>query len=516
MLCVMRNLRIFISIVLIVGLLAACQKQLPEKQQTEFEISNEKITLNPNGTAPLTALLEFTSSSNIKCSIRVVGKNGAESDVLKDFDGLGTTFALPVLGLYAGYNNTVEVTFKNDAGTMLGRKSYTIKTDALPAGFYPNITINSKQPARMAPGMTFVSYFGYKDKSFPESPFVFDAFGDIRWYADFNGHPILGNLFFDDGMERLKNGNFYFGDINSNAIYEMNIMGKIINTYPLPGYQFHHNVQEKPNGNFLVTVTKQGSPTVEDYIIEIDRSSKQIIRTWDLHQSLQYYRRSLIPDEVDWIHVNAVVYDETDNTIIISGRTQGMVKLDENNKVVWILGCHMGWGFAGDGTDLKGLLLTPLDNNNQPITDIDVLNGIANTPDFEWNWYQHAPLLMPNGHIMLFDNGGDNRNFSGSGQYSRAVEYEINSTNKTVKQIWQYGKERGAATFSHIVSDVDYIAAGNHVIFSPGAVNNATNYGKVVEVDYATKDVLFEATITPPQTFYGITFHRTERLSLYE
>lgn len=70
----------------------------------------------------------------------------------------------------------------------------------------------------------------------------------------------------------------------------MDWLGNIINNWPFPGFRFHHNVQEKPNGNFLVTVSKEGSSTIEDYIIEIDRNSKQVINTWDLNASLQYSR----------------------------------------------------------------------------------------------------------------------------------------------------------------------------------------------------------------------------------
>ena len=495
---------------------AACRKEIsPSPPSGEITITNDNVTLNPNGDAPLTATIHIETSVPAKVSIDVAGKHGAESDVIKDFDDVSASHDIPILGLYADYDNTVELIFKDASGAELGRKSYDIKTSALPTGVFPAITIDTKQDGMMAEGMTLVSYFGYNVNSFPQYPFIFDAFGDIRWYLDFSTIPALSSLFYDDGMERLQNGNFYFGDISSNAIYEMDFQGKIVNTWPLPGYQFHHNVQEKPNGNFLVTVSKQGAATTEDYIIEIDRNSKQISNTWDLNASLQYSRQTLITDAVDWIHVNAVIYDASDNTIIISGRTQGVVKLDQNNNVVWILGCHKGWGTAGNGADLNNFLLQPLDKDDQPITDQDVLDGNTNHPDFEWNWYQHAPLLMPNGHIMLFDNGGDNRNFSGAGQYSRAVEFEINAVDKTVKQIWEYGKNRGDATFSHIVSDVDFLSAENHVIFSPGAVNNTTNYGKVVELDYATQNILFEATLTPPQSFYGITFHRTERLTLY-
>lgn len=496
-----------------VALFTACKTKdvVPPGKVT---ISNEKVTLNPSGFSPLTATISLETSVATKISLRVVGKHEAETDVVKDFDDIASTHNIPVLGLYADYDNTVELIFKDASGATLGNKSYTIKTAPLPADTYPAITIDAKNTALMAPGMTLVSYFGYKDNPFPQKPFMFDDYGDVRWYFDFRTSATLSNMFYDDGMERLQNGNLYFGDGSTNTIYELDFLGNTIDRWPLNGFLFHHNVQEKPNGNFLVTVSKPGS-TIEDYIIEIDRSSKQIIRTWDLTQSLQYSRQTLTTDPVDWIHVNAIIYDASDNTIIISGRTQALVKLDENNNVVWIMGCHKGWGIAGNGADLNNFLLQPLDKNDQPITDQNVLDGNTNHTDFEWNWYQHAPLLMPNGHVMLFDNGGDNRNFSGAGQYSRAVEYDINTANKTVKQIWEYGKERGAATFSHIVSDVDFLSAENHVIFSPGAVNNATNYAKVVELDYATQNVLFEATITPQTSFYGITLHRTERLNLY-
>jgi arylsulfate sulfotransferase len=160
-----------------------------------------------------------------------------------------------------------------------------------------------------------------------------------------------------------------------------------------------------------------------------------------------------------------------------------------------------------------GLLLQPLDAAGQPITDPAVLSGEANDPDFEWNWYRHAPLVMPSGNILLFDNG-DDRNYTGAGPYSRAVEFAIDT--ESVRQVWAYGKDRGEETYSRIVSDVDYAPEDDHVFFSPGAVDfGGSSYGKVVELDRASRAVLFEATITPPEPFFIVTFHRTERLSLY-
>ncbi len=496
-------------------LLSACSaKDTVAPPAGGFAISNDVVAVNPGGYAPLTAQIHVETSDASKVTLTVVGRHGTPSDVVKVFDDLGKTHDLPVLGLYPDFDNTVRLTFADATGAVLGTKTYTVHPAPLPTGM-PAITIDGKKAGLFASGMTLVSYFGYATNSFPQMPFMFDEFGDVRWYLDFRTSPTLATLFFDDGMERLQNGNLYFGDVNSGAIYEIDMLGRVQNTWPLPGYTFHHNVQEKPNGNFLVTVTKNGLATTEDFIIEIDRATKQIIRTWDLRASLDAPRRTLIADATDWIHVNAIVYDPSDSTIIISGRTQGVVKLDATNHVVWILGAHKGWGTSGSGTALAPFLLQPLDAAGQPITDPAVVNGDTNHPDFEWNWYQHAPLVMANGDIMLFDNGGTNRNFSGSGQYSRAVQFHIDAAAKTVRQVWTYGKDRGAATFSAIVSDVDVLSPSNHVVFSPGAVVNGTKYGKVIEMDYTTKDVVFEATLTPPQTFFNITLHRTERLSLY-
>ena len=42
------------------------------------------------------------------------------------------------------------------------------------------------------------------------------------------------------------------------------------------------------------------------------------------------------------------------------------------------------------------------------------------------------------------------------------------------------------------------------------------DYGKVVEVNRSTDQIIFEATITPPAAFFSIlTMHRTERMPLY-
>jgi hypothetical protein len=55
------------------------------------------------------------------------------------------------------------------------------------------------------------------------------------------------------------------------------------------------------------------------------------------------------------------------------------------------------------------------------------------------------------------------------------------------------------------------------VLFSPGNVRiPGAYYGKSIEVDYPSGEVIFEATITPPMALFDlVTLNRTERLPLY-
>ncbi len=474
------------------------------------------VTRNPSGFAPLTAEIALTTARPVTAEIVVPGREGELTDVRKRFNDPFTQAVLPVLGLYPEVTNTVLLRFFEPDGTLIGELEHEIAAQAITFAT-PRITIEVADTESMKPGMNLVSYFGQSRSTDAQIPFMFDAAGSIRWYLDYSSHPTLSNLFYDVGVERLANGNLYFGDGSTGQIVEVDMLGHVIRTWPLPGHGFHHNVIEKPNGNFLVTTNKHGLPTIEDHILEIDRESGAIVQVWDLNESLDNRRRSWSTNRRDWFHANGLVYDPADDTIIVSGRVQGTVKLNRNNEVIWILAPHRGWNTSGSGADLSTRLLQPLDSSGIPITDPGVLDGTSNHEEFEWAWYQHAPEMTPRGTLLLFDNG-DNRNYglASGGPYSRAVEYRIDEEAMTVQQVWQYGKERRGSTFAGIVSDVDYHLREDNVVFMPGANHDADGpNGKTIEVDYTTKRVVFEAVIRPSEAMYGITFHRVERLPLY-
>lgn len=496
----------------------------------DLVIPADSVKVDPYGYAPLSALVNFSSPVSGKTVVIVKGKNGPASDIENVFNDEGLSHSIPIIGLYANFANTVNIRLINNGGDTVAKTSVSIQTGALPANLPASIVPDVLPSGTVEKGINLVSNFstGYPAPPTPGSPqipLMVDNYGDIRWLLNYSTHPDLNELFYDCGIKRLRNGNFYFADHWSDKIYEVDLLGKIINTWDLSAthYTFHHDIDEKPDGNFIVSVSKKGSfhkdgtPTSEDYVIEIDRQTHGIKTVWDLDESLDENRTTLADNffsHDDWIHGNSVLYDSTDNTVIVSGRTQGVVKLTFDNKVKWILSPHKGWGTNQRGEDLNQFLLTPLDAAGNKITDTAVLNGYVNHPDFEWCWYQHSVIAIPNGDYMLFDNGTRRNYDTTQPKYSRAVEYKIDPVNMTIQQKWQYGKERGLETFSLIVSSVQYLPNTNHVLFCPGyqVINKNGQGGKVIEVDYATKQVVSELSFSAAN-LWG--FHRVKRMSAY-
>jgi arylsulfate sulfotransferase len=271
-------------------------------------------------------------------------------------------------------------------------------------------------------------------------------------------------------------------------------------------HNIHHDVFEKPNGNFLVTADKIGIDTIEDFIIELDRSSGAIVNTWDLRQILPK-RPTLVRDDRDWFHINAVIHDPRDDSIIVSGQRQGVVKITADNRLRWILAPPDGW----EGYEQFLLASIP-------------------SADFEWIWGQHAPLLLPNGDLMLFDNGFG-REYGAAAKYSRIVRYRVTENalaGGTVQQVWHYGKNRGEELYSPIVSDVDHLPSSDTYLMSAGSLLFNLDYvsptsvtfsadalpdmARILEVNEAG-DVLFELVVQSESP--AVLLYRAEKIGLY-
>ncbi|NNJ89385.1 MAG: aryl-sulfate sulfotransferase [Eudoraea sp.] len=451
-------------------------------------------TLNPYEISPLTASLNIEAEKPVTATVNVLGGIPLQ----QAFGTNATNMEIPVVGLYPNAINKVVVTLDYEGGQI--KDTIEITTKDLPP-YFPKIVIDKLDRSRMESGMHACDIHFANKGSFNSGPFIFDDQGKVRWYLDLSSAGEMVSPF-----QRLKDGTLLM--VSRNVIYEFDMLGKPLKKTTInPNYGMHHDVVELPDGNLLIcvgkknnfiTVNEQFEVSDSDFIILFDRKNSKIVREWDVAKLLDVSRSDLnFFRPGDWLHMNGLAFDETDNSIVVSGKNQGLIKISWNNKLQWILAPNKSWGKAGrngNGFETAPFVLTAIDSmgNRYPNS---VQEGIESSDSFDYSWGTHAPVFMPNGNLLAFDNG-TYRNFENKDQFSRAVEYQINEKDKTVSQVWQYGKERGQEFFSTIVSDVDYLSTTKNILATSGYIKKGpVLMGKIVEVDYMSGEEVFEATL---------------------
>ena len=196
--------------------------------------------------------------------------------------------------------------------------------------------------------------------------------------------------------------------------------------------------------------------------------------------------------------MNSITKDPFDDGILVSGRNQGVVKVDQNNQLQWIFAPLVAWdkaGFDGRGLTTSEYLLRAVDPQGN-LYPPSIQQGVESAADFDWPMGQHALNVLPNGNLLLFDNGL-RRNYQPNPSYSRAVEYKIDQERGTVTQVWEYGKERGLDMYSPITSDVDDLPITGNRLVTSGNVRKGSlpPHAKLVEVTYPDNEVVFEANL---------------------
>ncbi len=485
----------------------------------------QTIELNPSGYNPLAANVFTSFPIKGRAKIIVHGKEDSHGTIEYLFNNYGENHDLIVLGLYPDYENTVSIIMTDKDGNERARTQTKIKTNPLNIAAVPTyIKVNKVLFDKMEPGLTLVNDPGASEAD-TSCPYMLDADGEIRWIMDWRTSPDLLHIGAQCGLQRLKNGNYLVGDANNYQIAEVDILGNLIRKWDLKalGYNFHHEVVMGENDNLLVSVTKldatltNGKPRIYDHIIELNATEGAMIKEWDLAQMLDSARytttdaslpgASFGQTQGNWAHQNAVQYWGED--ILASARCQGVFKYKRNGELSWIIAPHKDWR-----PEFNKYLLKPLDKNGNEITDPLIISGEKSSEDFDWCWGQHTPVILPNGNILVFDNGYARnyvaKPFSEPGQYSRIVEYEVDETNMTVKQVWDYGSTREDC-YAAAMSSVEYLPETKHVLFCPAMGNklsNGTYGGHVIEIDPQTNEIVFEMEIC---TYY----HRASRISLY-
>ncbi|TGE35113.1 aryl sulfotransferase [Desulfosporosinus fructosivorans] len=405
---------------------------------SNYTLTNPLIILNPYEIAPLTAMILFNTP--VACEARIIVKGKKHpGDIHHTFPST-TTHILPVYGLYADHENTVEIILSNSE-----RNTVSIKTSPLPSNVPVAASIKTT-PGYMGNNIMFLS------PSMASLIVGYDYAGDVRWYCTLN-------LVFD--LKRMASGHLLIGTgrlvkvpYHTSGLYEMAFSGKIFKEYVIPG-GYHHDQFVMENGNILVLTQDYYAETAEDVCVLIDPNSGEIIKKWDFKTILpQDVAGSCTQTAHDWFHNNAIWYDKRTHSLTLSGRHQdAVINIDfETGKLNWIIGDPEGWP--------------------QEIVDKYFFTPVGDG-DFDWQYEQHGCVALPDGDIMLFDNGqGRSKNKEkyrlNKDNFSRGVRYRIDTEKMTIQQVWQYGKERGTDFFSPYICNVEYYNEGHYMVHSGG------------------------------------------------
>lgn len=405
----------------------------------DYTLTNPLIEVNPYLISPLTALVLFTTKKATKITAVVKGKNEA-NNVVHTF-AADTEHILPIYGLYL--NQSTEVELRDDSGET---STLHIQTEEeLSPEHLPKILDLYNQDNYLDDNWMFLTP---TSKHFPVA---YDNAGDIRWYTN-------TNLSFD--LKRLKNGHLLVGTDRLlknpyyiSGIYEMDLSGKIYKEFRMPG-GYHHDTQELSDGNIIVLSEEADAATVEDTMILIDRETGDILYEWDFKNMFpKEHSGSGSYSAEDWCHANSLVYNEERDEVLISARHLDAIFCFsyETGELKFIIGDPEGW----DEEFVESYFFTTMDDS------------------LEWNYEQHGLQLTAEGNLMFFDNGhwrskNPEKYLKNADNYSRGVLYGIDRENRQVRQLYQYGKERGAEYFSPYISNVVYYEKDRYLVHSGG------------------------------------------------
>lgn len=506
-------------LILVAGSLAACDFLRAPAAAVEIMSSP---TIGPSNNGLLSRVLNVSTDVPTRPSFRVLGPNEAwtiESDVLQ------ADHAIPLFGFTFSSQYTIDQLQLTDASgnTMTVDDPLTIST-APPPSNLPTINVKTSIPSQMEPGYTFFPAGG-------GHTLAVDANGTPRWH------------YFGSGADIHQAANGYLLARVNDSIREFDFLGASNRAWhatgdvpaqllsisqPVEAGDFHHDASLiESSGNVLTLEQRRRmvdnfplSDTdpnafgpvelISDAVLEI-ATDGTVVHRWDLADILDPTRGSYglfnnAPDVADWSHANAVFHDPRDDSIIVSVRNQdSTIKFERTTgELKWILGPHQGWG-----PEFEQYLLTPVGD------------------DFEWPYHTHAPMLLPNGNLMVHDNGNFRARpfdpaLENSENYTRgAVEFAINEDTMEVSQVWQYGKDAEETLYSPIVGDADWQPETDNVLMTfgfPFYVDGESQSGnvkpRIIEVNRSGQ-VVFDLEFSNPDGSRLIVY-RAERIpSLY-
>lgn len=468
------------------------ESKSPFSANTSIEITNPKVVKSINYTI-LTKPDHFAKPVSASFSLAYLEKNGLYNKATNKYE-------VPVIGLYAGFENTVvlSVVYTDNSQDSETMKTFTLSfTDT--NSVYDKINIIKKKAAGEDIGFDF---FYLKSGFASTSPVVMDSDGEVRWLIKTQ----LGNP-----RSTIFDGNkFIIDSLESNYIAHLDLLGNENKYATEAGVKFHHNIEKGKTGYLMEPDrTVEGESIIESLLWETDEYGLKS-KEWDFGKILSdvmvaggddpsnFVRNGTGPSNVgkDWFHLNSAIYVPADNSIIVSSRENFVMKIDyDTGALKWLFGDKSKHWYA-DYPSLQAYAIT-LNSGNSPIG-------------------QHALSIANDGSLMMFNDGAQSFNHpSGTSAgialtYSAPIAYTINEDQKTAKVSWTF--ENNQSIFSDICSSAYQSSEGSRLITYSVAYNRTK--AKLVGIDKSDKVVFdFELPTTFCNTAWNADFINFESLT---
>ena len=534
-------------------------------------IRDVNVRQTDNQSTPLAAIVTLLTHEPARIRLDISdGTNGWSLEAEPDYD---RSHEIPVFGLRPGREHSFTVYAVDKSANSSVAGPFMLAPIPLPE-LFPDIRVTVSNSFAMEPGLTLFNLMHwYEDRRDAEygSLVIVNQLGEVVWFHD-AGFPLLD-------ARQLENGNILYMNSKYGMLVEVDMLGNAVSRWhstgvpkdvpedsiPVETETFHHEVSVMPNGNFLTLgaelrdfdeypsseqdpdAPSQPATVVGDVILEFTPAG-DIVHSWSFLDILDPHRfgyQSLDPgfwkpvfgeDHAgalrDWMHANAIIYDDRDHSVIVSSRTQdAVVKVDlDTGELQWILGVPDGWH-----EPWSDHLLAPV--------QFVGMGRYADKKDMEWPYHQHAPMITPRGTLLLYDNGNfRSRPFNVSQKpedsYSRAVEYSINEITMEVSEVWSHGGPGEGAIYSSFISDADWLPRTENVLVTHGGILTAQDgrradgvgldvrrSARIMEIKrvntivpfqtqgFVPNETVFEMTIDTNTATGGWHVYRAERIS---
>src|SRR5436190_2565955 len=245
-----------------------------------------------------------------------------------------TTVIVPVYGLYAGYANTVTLTYRFLDGS--SKQAVT----SISTATFDDQGCGYDHPTKLQPRTNSTSlgydYVMVKGGCNVFTPAIIDTDGALRWVGTTG--LASGSAAFFDNAAFLAHGHQLFRIELDGAV-------TLLGDYSTLGItNFNHNIDRGKTGIILEADTTAYFNSTN---IEVDARSGTVLKTWNLADIISAAMiaggddpsQFVYPTPTDWFHGNAASYNRADDSVIISSRENFLICLDYQTRAIkWILG----------------------------------------------------------------------------------------------------------------------------------------------------------------------------------